>query len=141
MKNNLVALIAGILFGLGLTISEMVDPARVIGFLDITGDWDPTLALVMASALLVTLPSFSFILRCHRPLCADKFSLPDKKNIDKPLIIGASLFGIGWGLGGFCPGPAITALVTLSPDVMLFVLAMLVGYYLVNFVNKYNVKK
>lgn len=138
MKNNLIALIAGIFFGLGLTISEMVDPARVIGFLNITGNWDPTLALVMATALLVALPSFTFILRCHRPLCADKFSLPDKKNIDMPLIIGASLFGVGWGLGGFCPGPAITALVTLSPDVIVFVLAMLTGYFIVNLAKKMN---
>lgn len=141
MKNNLIALIAGILFGLGLTISEMVDPARVIGFLNITGNWDPTLALVMASALLVTIPSFTFILKYPHPVCAEKFSLPEKKDIDKPLIIGASLFGIGWGLGGFCPGPAITALVTLSPDVMSFVLAMLAGYYLVYLVNQYKTKK
>lgn len=141
MKNNFIALIAGIIFGLGLTISEMVDPARVIGFLNITGDWDPTLMFVMGSALLVTLSSFSYILRCRKPVCADKFSLPDKKHIDKSLLIGASLFGLGWGLAGFCPGPAITALVTLSPDVMIFVLAMFIGYYLVYLVNKYRLRK
>lgn len=136
-----MSLIAGILFGLGLCLSEMVDPARVIGFLDITGDWDPTLALVMASALMITFPSFWFILKRHQPVCADKFSLPDKKDIDSPLVIGASLFGIGWGLGGFCPGPAITALVTLSPDVVLFVLAMLTGYYLIYLVKQDKVIK
>lgn len=138
MKNNFIALIAGIIFGMGLTISEMVDPARVIGFLNITGDWDPTLALVMGSALLITFPSFTYILRRRNPIFADKFSLPGKKHLDKSLLIGASLFGLGWGIAGFCPGPAITAMVTLSPDVMLFVLAMLTGYYLASLLGKYK---
>ena len=136
MKNNLVALIAGIIFGLGLIISDMVNPARVIGFLNVTGDWDPTLALVMGSALIVTFPLFPFILRRSQPVCADNFSLPSKKNIDKRLLMGSVLFGLGWGLAGFCPGPAITALVTLSPDVIIFVLAMLAGYFLAHHLEK-----
>jgi uncharacterized membrane protein YedE/YeeE len=130
MKNIFIALLAGILFGLGLIISEMVNPARVIGFLDITGDWDPTLAFVMGSALMITIPLFPLILRRSCPLIADNFSLPDKILLDNKLIIGACLFGLGWGLAGLCPGPAITALVTLSPDIAIFVLAMLVGNWL-----------
>ena len=136
MKIILMALLAGILFGLGLTISEMVNPARVIGFLNITGDWDPTLALVMGSALMVTFPLFPYILRRPHPLFAEKFSLPDKVLLDKRLLIGSGLFGLGWGLAGLCPGPAITALVSLSPDVIIFVLAMLVGFWLENQIGR-----
>lgn len=137
MKIIFMALLAGILFGLGLSISEMVNPARVIGFLNITGDWDPTLALVMGSALMVTFPLFPYILRRSQPLFADKFSLPEKVLLDKRLLIGSGLFGLGWGLAGLCPGPAIVALVSLSPDVVLFVLAMLVGFWLENRVEKF----
>lgn len=130
MKNIFISLLAGILFGLGLAISEMINPARVIGFLDIAGNWDPTLAFVMGSALMIAFPLFPIILRRAHPLLVDNFTLPDKTHIDKKLIIGASLFGLGWGLAGLCPGPAIAALVTLSSDVIIFVLAMLVGYWL-----------
>lgn len=130
MKNIFISLLAGILFGLGLAISEMINPARVIGFLDIAGNWDPTLAFVMGSALMIAFPLFPIILRRSHPLLVDNFTLPDKTHIDKKLIIGASLFGLGWGLAGLCPGPAIAALVTLSSDVIIFVLAMLVGYWL-----------
>ncbi len=130
MKNNIIALIAGITFGMGLAVSEMVNPTRVIGFLNVTGDWDPTLALVMGSALIVTFSLFPFILRRLHPVCAESFSLPNKQNLDKRLLIGSGLFGLGWGIAGFCPGPAITALATLSPDVIIFVLAMLAGYLL-----------
>ena len=137
MKIIFMALLAGILFGLGLSISEMVNPARVIGFLNITGDWDPTLALVMGSALMVTFPLFPYILRRSQPLFTDKFSLPEKVLLDKRLLIGSGLFGLGWGLAGLCPGPAIVALVSLSPDVVLFVLAMLVGFWLENRVEKF----
>ncbi len=136
MKNNFIALIAGIIFGLGLTLSDMVNPARVIGFLNVAGDWDPTLALVMGSALIVTIPIFPFILRRPHPVFADNFSLPGKKDIDKRILIGSALFGLGWGLAGFCPGPAITALVTLSSDVIIFVLAMLAGYFLEHHVER-----
>ena len=137
MKIIFMALLAGILFGLGLSISEMVNPARVIGFLNITGDWDPTLALVMGSALMVTFPLFPYILRRPHPLFADKFSLPEKVLLDKRLLIGSGLFGLGWGLAGLCPGPAIVALVTLSPDVVLFVLAMLAGFWLEKIIERH----
>ena len=125
------ALLTGILFGLGLSISEMINPVRVIGFLDVFGRWDPTLVFVMGSALAVTLPAFTFILRRPRPLFDHRFFLPTQRDIDGPLIFGAALFGIGWGLGGFCPGPALAALASGAPAVSVFVLAMLGGQWLV----------
>jgi uncharacterized membrane protein YedE/YeeE len=130
MKSIIAALSCGILFGLGLTISEMVNPARVIGFLDITGDWDLTLMLVMGSALIVTVIGFPLITRKAHPLLAEKFSLPTKTELDVPLISGAALFGIGWGLAGLCPGPALAGLATLNPAVFLFVAAMIAGQFI-----------
>ena len=111
MKKNIAALIAGLLFGLGLAISQMTNPAKVLNFLDITGTWDPTLAFVMGGAVLVTLISFRFILKQDRPLFEGQFHLPTRSDIDGRLLGGAALFGIGWGLAGYCPGPGIAALV------------------------------
>ena len=122
--------IIGAIFGFGLSLSEMVDPARVIGFLDITGRWDPTLLFVMGGALAVTLPAFRWILRRTAPFLEKNFSLPTKRRIDAPLIFGAALFGTGWGLGGFCPGPALASLATGSAAVALFVVAMIGGQWL-----------
>ena len=130
MKIIVSAFVAGALFGLGLAISEMIDPARVIGFLDVAGQWDATLLLVMGGALAVTVPGFPLILSRPHPLLAAKFSLPTKNKIDGPLIGGAVIFGIGWGLAGFCPGPALAALASLSPTVASFVAAMIVGQWL-----------
>ena len=127
MKTSLAALLSGIVFGLGLAISEMINPARVIGFLDVTGNWDLTLMLVMGSALAFTIVGFPLITRKAHPVLAEKFTLPTKQNLDMPLISGAVLFGIGWGLAGLCPGPAIAGLASLNPSVFLFVLAMVVG--------------
>ena len=121
--------LSGLLFGLGLTISGMINPAKVIGFLDVTGNWDPSLALVMASGLAVTLPGFHFILKQKRPLFEAKFYLPGKADIDLRLIGGAVLFGIGWGLAGYCPGPAIAALGFGSIEPWLFVAAMFLGSF------------
>ncbi|HLN85596.1 MAG TPA: DUF6691 family protein, partial [Candidatus Limnocylindrales bacterium] len=118
---------SGIIFGLGLAISEMINPARVIGFLDIAGRWDPTLMFVMGGALAITLPAFALIFRRRRPLLDGQFFLPTRRDIDRPLLLGAALFGIGWGLGGFCPGPALAALASGSPGVFIFVLAMIIG--------------
>lgn len=128
-SRSVVALLAGLLFGAGLTVSGMVNPHRVIGFLDITGRWDPTLALVMGGALLVTFPTFPRVLRRSRPLFAARFELPTKVRVDGALLLGAALFGAGWGIGGFCPGPGIAALATGSVDVVLFVAAMLLGMF------------
>ncbi|MBM4296976.1 MAG: YeeE/YedE family protein [Deltaproteobacteria bacterium] len=124
------ALLIGTLFGLGLSISEMTNPARVIGFLDIAGRWDPTLIFVMGGALAVTLPAYTLILRRARPLLDGAFHLPAKRDIDRRLLIGAALFGIGWGLGGFCPGPALASLASGAPAVFGFVLAMIAGQWL-----------
>jgi uncharacterized protein len=124
------AFIAGTLFGLGLAISEMINPARVIGFLDVAGPWDPTLAFVLAGALAVTVPLFRLILRRRRPVLCEEFSLPTRTKIDRPLVAGAALFGIGWGLGGFCPGPALAGLVSGIPGVYFFVIAMIGGQWL-----------
>jgi uncharacterized protein len=125
-----VAFAVGVLFALGLVVSEMINPARVIGFLDVTGRWDPTLLLVMAGALAITLSSFPLILRRTKPLLATQFSLPTKSRIDSPLIFGAVIFGVGWGLAGFCPGPALAALASGSVSVILFVIAMVLGQWL-----------
>ena len=119
------ALTSGLVFG--LAISGMMDPAKVIGFLDVVGNWDPTLAFVMAGALLVAVPAYRLIPRRGRPLLEEKFSLPEKKAIDAPLLGGSALFGVGWGIVGFCPGPAIAALGTGLIPVFAFVAAMLAG--------------
>ncbi|HKH10522.1 MAG TPA: YeeE/YedE family protein [Rubrobacter sp.] len=121
------ALASGLVFGLGLAVSGMMNPAKVVGFLDVTGDWDPTLAFVMAGALLVAVPAYRFIPKRGRPVLDEEFSLPKKKAIDAPLLGGSALFGVGWGLVGFCPGPAIAALGTGLLPVFAFVAAMLAG--------------
>lgn len=130
------ALFIGALFGFGLAISEMIDPGRVIGFLDVAGYWDPTLLFVMGGALAVALPAFPPILRRTRPLLTDYFALPTKTNMDGSLIVGAIIFGVGWGLGGFCPGPALAALASGSPGVALFVLAMIAGQWAASLLEK-----
>lgn len=117
----------GLLFGAGLTISGMVNPEKILAFLDVAGDWDPSLILVMLGALLVTIPGFYLVQRKGQPFFALKFLLPTAKDIDKKLLTGAALFGMGWGMVGLCPGPALTALVTLESDLVIFLLAMLAG--------------
>ncbi|MBT8146614.1 MAG: YeeE/YedE family protein [Gammaproteobacteria bacterium] len=119
--------VSGLLFGLGLTVSAMVNPAKVVGFLDLFGNWDPSLALVMGGGLAVTLPAFRLILKRDRPLLESRFFLPTRQDVDRRLIGGAILFGVGWGLAGLCPGPALTSLITLNSSVWLFVLAMVGG--------------
>jgi uncharacterized protein len=107
----------------------MVNPAKVLNFLDVAGTWDPTLAFVMGGALLVTIPAFRLILKRSQPLFARRFYMPTKQDIDARLVIGAALFGIGWGLAGLCPGPAITALATGLLPVVGFVAAMVAGAF------------
>jgi uncharacterized membrane protein YedE/YeeE len=130
---NIFALIAGIMFAAGLVVSGMTQPAKVIGFLDITGKWDPSLAFVMSGALLVTLIAFAITpRRGKKPWFAAHFDLPTKnalKDVDAKLIIGAALFGVGWGLAGYCPGPSFAALYAGGLDIVIFVAAMLVGMY------------
>lgn len=127
---NLSALIAGLVFGLGLVISGMADPAKVQNFLDVFGTWDPSLAFVMGGAIAVTLPGFRLVAQRGRPLFDERFRLPTRSDLDAPLLGGAALFGIGWGLGGFCPGPALTALPLAAPGTLIFVPAMLIGMWL-----------
>lgn len=111
MLRLLVALTAGVLFGFGLSLSGMVDPARVIGFLDVaSGHWDPSLAFVLGGALLVALPGVAIQRRLARPALDDRFHLPANAVIDRPLVLGSAIFGAGWGLAGFCPGPAVASL-------------------------------
>ena len=121
------AILSGILFGLGLAVSGMVNPAKVLAFLDIAADWDPTLAFVMLGALAVTTPAFRVVLKRPGPWFAARFALPTETDLDPRLVFGAGIFGVGWGLAGLCPGPAITDLVTGSGRVFLFVAAMLAG--------------
>ncbi len=127
MLRTVVNLFAGALFGLGLAVSGMGDPAKIIGFLDFDGDWDPTLAFVMGGALLVTITALRLVLRRPRPVLADEFDLPTKKEVDSRLLAGSAIFGIGWGLAGFCPGPAVTALASGLTPVFAFVAAMIAG--------------
>ncbi|GAB4207299.1 MAG: transporter [Coleofasciculaceae cyanobacterium] len=127
MKENLMALLAGLLFGLGLGVSQMIDRDRVLGFLDVTGVWDPTLLFVLGGAVTVTVIAFRFVLRRPQPVFANRFHLPTKKDIDKPLIIGAALFGVGWGIAGYCPGPGITALMLGIWNPVLFLVAFVAG--------------
>ena len=125
--NNLLALLSGLIFGLGLVISGMADPHKVLGFLDISGAWDPSLALVMLAALSIAIPGFRWAQRRGSSLLGLALQIPSRQTIDRRLLMGAALFGIGWGMCGICPGPGILLLSTGSLQSMLFVLAMLAG--------------
>jgi len=126
----IASLLCGLVFGAGLLISGMVQPTKVIGFLDIFGAWDPSLAVVMIAALAVSVPGFMLAKGRTRPLLAARNFWPARDDIDRPLVVGSTLFGIGWGLVGLCPGPALESLATLSPDVFVFVAAMAAGMVL-----------
>ena len=127
MVKGVVAFACGITFALGLGIGGLTQPARVLAFLDVAGDWDPRLALVMLGAIAVYAPAYRLALRRGRPMLAPAFDLPTRRNIDGSLLVGALLFGIGWGLAGLCPGPALTSLASGQRAAFLFVAAMLVG--------------
>ena len=133
--NKIVSLICGIVFGIGLVISEMINPEKVLGFLNVFRDWDPSLALVMIGALVISTPIFHLFKNNNKPLFSSSFLIPKNKKIDKKLIIGSILFGAGWGLVGLCPGPAITSLALLNISSVIFVLAMLTGFYIA---SKFN---
>ncbi len=130
MKRALPGFIAGLLFGAGLALSDMINPARVLAFLDIAGNWDPTLAFVMAGALVPSAAGYGLARRMKRPALADAFSIPPERTIEPRLFAGAALFGIGWGLVGFCPGPAVAALGLGLWQPWLFTAAMLAGMFL-----------
>jgi len=125
-----ISLFCGLLFGMGLTISQMVNPQKVINFLDIAGSWDPSLMFVMGGGLLVFGLGFFFVIKkTAKPLFASQFFIPERKLIDKNLLIGAVFFGAGWGLTGICPGPAVTNILTFEPKIFAFIAMMLVGMY------------
>lgn len=125
-----MSFISGLIFSMGLVIAGMTNPDKVIGFLNIFREWDYALAFVMAGAVLFNLVTFKFIKRSQSPLFADKFEWPTKKDIDKRLVTGSIMFGIGWGIGGVCPGPAVANLVLFDPKIVVFVVSMLVGMFL-----------
>jgi uncharacterized membrane protein YedE/YeeE len=138
MKQVAAAFVLGLVFGAGLVISGMSNPAKVIGFLDITGQWDPSLAFVMAGAVAVFGVLHRLTLRTHKPVLAADFSVLDRKDIDAPLVNGALIFGVGWGLGGFCPGPAIVSSGFGDARVWAFVAAMVGGILVFRFVLRRN---
>jgi uncharacterized membrane protein YedE/YeeE len=127
MIGLIAAFVAGALFAVGLGVGGMTQPARVLAFLDVAGSWDPSLAFVMAGAVGVYAAAFRLIRRRQRPVLSDAFAIPATRDVDVRLLAGAALFGIGWGLAGYCPGPGIVSLVTGRAEVLVFVIAMLAG--------------
>lgn len=131
----LVGLVCGLVFGVGLAMGGMTDTAKVLGFLDVGGDWIPDLAFVMGGAVALTLCLYPLVLRLKRPVLNPRFTLPGTTVIDSRLLLGAALFGIGWGVYGYCPGPALAALTYLDSKTAIFVVAMLVGMAVTNKVS------
>ena len=131
--NKLISLISGTIFGIGLVVSQMINPEKVLGFLDLFGNWDPSLAFVMIGALIISSPLFHLIKNKDKPLFSEKFNYSNNKEINNKLVIGSALFGAGWGLGGLCPGPAISSIALLNINSIIFVVAMFIGFYLAKF--------
>lgn len=127
MLRIMAALLAGILFGVGLTISQMINPQKVLAFLDLAGAWDPSLALVMVGALAVAGGTYPWIAARDKPVLAEEFQVPQRRDVDPRLVSGALIFGVGWGLVGYCPGPALASLSVGHPRAWVFVAAMLAG--------------
>ena len=127
MARNASALAAGLLFGLGLAISQMVNPDKVLDFLDVAGDWDPSLALVMGGAVGVAMLAFRFVLKRGKPMFESEFHLPRMTKVDRRVLLGSAIFGLGWGIGGYCPGPGIAALSAGSVEALVFVAGMALG--------------
>ena len=130
MKEAATAFAGGLVFGAGLAVSQMINPAKVLGFLDFAGRWDPTLAVVMIGALGASVPGFALARRRSRSLLGEPMRVPTRRDITARLVAGAAVFGLGWGLAGFCPGPALSALASGQPRVFLFVAAMIGGMLL-----------
>lgn len=129
MRSVLLALVVGVVFGVGLIVSGMTQPAKVVNFLDVLGSWDPSLGFVMGGAIVVHFLAYRLVPRLRRPLWGGSFGIPTRKDIDVRLIGGAVLFGAGWGLGGYCPGPALTSVVGGAQSTLLFTGAMLAGMW------------
>lgn len=126
----IASLLSGLVFGLGLIVSGMASPAKVLAFLDIAGAWDPSLAFVMVGAVVTAFIGYRLVFKRQKPLTAASFQLPAKKEIDRPLLLGSAIFGIGWGLGGFCPGPALTAATLGAAGTYAFLPMMFAGMWL-----------
>ena len=133
--NKLVALFCGTIFGIGLVISQMINPAKVLGFLNVFGEWDPSLAFVMIGALIIFSPLFHLFKNKEKPIFSTSFSISENKEIDKRLIFGSILFGAGWGLAGLCPGPAISSIALLNISSVTFVFSMFIGFYIASKIN------
>tara|TARA_B110000977_G_scaffold198107_2_gene282219 strand:+ start:234 stop:644 length:411 start_codon:yes stop_codon:yes gene_type:complete len=127
MNDKLISLLSGVIFGIGLVISGMTNPEKVIGFLSITHNWDASLIFVMGGAIIIAGPFFFVLKNKEYSALGNKINLPKKQNVDKKLITGATIFGVGWGLVGLCPGPAISALATFDPIILVFLLSMAAG--------------
>ena len=140
MGRNFTAMLAGLIFGLGLAMSQMLNPAKVLAFLDIRGNWDPSLAFVMGAALLVTAVGYRLAWTRQAPVFADRFQIPGDRTIDARLAIGAILFGVGWGLVGLCPGPAIAAIMIGGVETIGFLAAMATGMILFEGFNRLTSK-
>ena len=134
MRNFLV-LMSGSIFGLGLTISSMTNPKKVIGFLDIFSNWDPSLAFVMGGAIIITSPVLYLLTKNQKIILSDKIYLPTNTKIEKNLIIGSLIFGVGWGLAGLCPGPAISSLALVESSTIIFTIFMFFGFYISKFLK------
>ena len=130
MSRYLGIVVAGLLFGLGLAVSEMTHASKVLGFLDVAGNWDPSLMFVLGGAVGVTVVTFRFILKRPVPVLEDRFHLPTVKDIDVPLVVGAAIFGAGWGISGYCPGPGVALLAAPNWEVWIFLPAVLLGAFL-----------
>lgn len=135
-KENLAAGFAGLIFGIGLVIAGMTQPHKVVGFLDLFGNWDPALIFVMGGAVTLHLVTYRLVRRRATPIFVKKWQVPSKTELTKSLVIGAVMFGAGWGLAGFCPGPAITSLASFDASVFVFVVSMLAGMILFKWIDK-----
>ena len=136
MISKMISFVSGMIFGVGLSVSNMINPEKVLGFLDLFGEWDPSLIFVMMGAIIISAPIFFLFRNKKKPLFADNFAIPTLKYVDKNLIIGSVTFGIGWGMVGFCPGPAISSLALLNTYSLFFVLSLLGGFLLTELVNR-----
>lgn len=136
MKNNISALLVGTLFAVGLGISGMTRPEKVFGFLDVFGNWDASLIFVMVGAVIVHFIAFRFIARRKSPLFSSQWHLPTKKEMTWPLIAGSFLFGVGWALGGYCPGPALTSIVSFQSRPLIFFVSMIFGMILFRLIDR-----
>lgn len=139
MRAGLIAFSAGLLFSIGLVVSGMVQPAKVKAFLDFFGAWDPSLAFVMVGAIATHFFAYRLVKKRSSPLFGREFKLPTSKNLDRRLILGAAIFGAGWGVAGFCPGPALTSLAGLNEDALIFVASMILGMGLFAALQKFKV--